>query len=123
NNLEFQLLKEAMALKDAPDPKTAEPAARERIRALAEALCIDLGKADSTELTEFRAAFVTSLSALDAAAKKAVEDTTKQLQDAATAAAKAASDAKAAAEKAAADAKATAKTADPGIQEVRLALG
>jgi hypothetical protein len=120
--LQFQLFKETIALKDAPDPKAAEPAARERIRALAEAFCADLDKAASTELTEFRTELITSLSELDAIAKKGLEDTTKQLQDAATAALKAAAEAKTAAEKAAADAKIAAKAAEdaakPGFLNV-----
>jgi hypothetical protein len=122
NKLQFQLLKEAMALRDSPDPKVAEPAARERVRALAEAFCADLDKAASSELTEFRTQFVASMSDLDSAATKGIEATTKQLQDAATEAAKAAADAKAAAEKAAADAKTAAKAAEdaakPGFLNV-----
>jgi hypothetical protein len=124
NKLQFEFLKEAMALRDAPDPKAAEPAARERVRSLAEAFCADLDKAASSELTEFRTDFVTSLTELDSVARKGIEDTNKQLQDAAIAAAKIAADAKAAAEKASADAKTAAKAAEdaakPGFLNVTL---
>jgi hypothetical protein len=110
--LQFELLKELTALKSAADPKTAEAATRERIRALAEAFCNDLDKAATGELTEWRTEFLASLSELEAAAKKGSEDTTKQIQEVVQAAEKAAADAKAAAEKAAADAKAAAKSAE-----------
>ena len=118
----FQLFKEIIAVKDAADPKAEEPAARERIRALAEAFCTDLDKAASAELTEFRTDLITSLSELDAVSKKGLEDTTKILQDAATGAAKAAADAKTLAEKAAADARTAARAAEdaakPGFLNV-----
>src|SRR5712691_3885559 len=94
------------------DPTAAEPAARERIRALAEAFCTDLDKASTGELTEFRTEFLASLTELEAAAKKGTDDVTKQIQETVRAAETAAIDAKAAAEKAAADAKAAAKTAE-----------
>lgn len=100
---QFEFLRELMALKNSPDP-SAEPNARERLRALAEAFCTDLDKAATGELTEFRTEFLVSLSELDAASKKGAEDVTKQLGEAAKAAEKAAVDAKAAAEKAAAEA-------------------
>lgn len=112
---QFAFLKELRALKDAPDPSAAEPAARERIRVLAEAFCGDLDKAATGELTEFRTEFVASLGELDAASKKGFDDVTKQLQDATKAAEQAAAEARAAAEKAATAAKAVQDAAKPGF--------
>jgi hypothetical protein len=110
--VQFEFLKELTALKAAADPTAGEPAARERIRALAEAFCNDLNKAASGELAEWRTEFLTSLSELETAAKKGTEDVTKQIQEVVKAAEKAAADAKAAAEKAATDARAAAKSAE-----------
>jgi hypothetical protein len=107
---QFELLKELMAFKNSGDPVVAEPATRERIRALTEAFCSDLNKGSTSELGEFRTEFLASRSKLDEAAKKG-DDVTSKLQDIAKAADKAAADAKAAAEKAASDAKAAAKAA------------
>ena len=95
---------------------------RERLRALVEALMTELNKASSTELGEFKAEFLASLSALDDAAKKGTEDATSRLQEIAKAAEKAATEAKAAAEKVAGEAKAMAKAvedaAKPGALNV-----
>ena len=110
--VQFEFLRELMALKDAADRKTAEVVARERIRALAEAFCNDLNKITTGELTEWRTEFLASLSELEAAATKGTEDVRKQIQETVRAAENAATDAKAAAEKAAADARAAAKTAE-----------
>jgi len=110
--VQFEFLKELMALKSAADPKTGEAVAREHIRALAEAFCNDLDKVATGELTEWRTEFLTSLSELEAAAKKGSEDATTQIQEVLKAAEKAATDARATAEKAAADARAAAKTAE-----------
>jgi hypothetical protein len=110
--VQFEFLKELTALKAAADAAAGEAAARERIRALAEAFCADLDKAATGELTEWRTEFLASLSELEAAAKKGSEDVTKQIQEVVHAAEKAAADAKAAAEKAATDAKAAAKSAE-----------
>jgi hypothetical protein len=110
--VQFEFLRELMALKDAADRKTAEVVARERIRALAEAFCNDLNKITTGELTEWRTEFLASLSELEAAAKKGTDDVTKQIQETVRLAETAAIDAKAAAEKAAADARAAAKTAE-----------
>ena len=110
--VQFQLLKELTALKDATDAAAAEPAARERIRALAEAFCADLDKASASELAEFRTEFLASLTELEAASKKGTEDVTKQLQDAAKAAEESAAAAKAEAQKAALAAAALAKLAE-----------
>jgi hypothetical protein len=109
--LQFAVLRELTALKAATDP-AQELAARERIRALAEAFCNDLDKAATGELTEWRTEFLASLSELEAAAKKGTEDVTKQIQEASKLAEKAAGEAKLAAEKAAADAKSAAKAAE-----------
>jgi hypothetical protein len=112
---QFAFLKELRALKDAPNPTAAEPAARERIRVLAEAFCADLDKEATGELTEFRTEFVASLGELDAASKKGFDDVSKQIQDATKAAQQAADEAKAAAEKAAAAAQAVQDAAKPGF--------
>jgi hypothetical protein len=109
--LQFAVLRELIAIKSSGDP-AAETAARERIRALAEAFCNDLDKATGGELSEWRTEFLASLSELEAAAKKGTEDVTKQIQEVSKAAEKAAAEAKAAAEKAADDAKAAAKAAE-----------
>jgi hypothetical protein len=98
--LQFEILKELTAVKGSADPK-AEIVAREHIRALADAFCMDLNKATSGEVGEWKTAFLASLSAIDAAAKKGADDATKQLQEIIKGA-----------EKAAADAKAAAKTAE-----------
>jgi len=110
--VQFEFLKELMALKSAADPGAGEAVTRERIRALAEAFCNDLDKVATGELTDWRTEFLASLSELEAAAKKGSEDVTTQIQEALKAAEKAAADARAAAEKAAADARAAAKTAE-----------
>ena len=110
--VQFEFLKELMALKSAADPKTGEAVAREHIRALAEAFCNDLDKVATGELTEWRTEFLASLSELEAAAKNGSEDATTQIQEVLKAAEKAATDARATAEKAAADARAAAKTAE-----------
>jgi len=110
--VQFELLKELRALKDAADAKAAEPAAREKIRALAEAFCADLDKASASELNEFRTEFLASLTELDAAAKKGTEDVTKQLLDVAKAAEQAATAAKGEAQKAAAAAATAAKAVE-----------
>ena len=101
--VQFEFLKELLALKSSADPKAGEAAARERIRALAEAFCNDLNKTATGELTDWRTEFLTSLSELEATAKKGSEDVTKEIQEAVKTAEKAATDAKAAAEKAATD--------------------
>ena len=108
--VQFEFLKELMALKSAAG--AGEAVTRERIRALAEAFCNDLDKVATGELTDWRTEFLASLSELEAAAKKGSEDVTTQIQEALKAAEKAAADARAAAEKAAADARAAAKTAE-----------
>jgi hypothetical protein len=122
--VQFEFLKELTVLKNAADPKAGEAVARERIRALAEALCNDLDKVATGELTDWRTEFLASLSELEAAAKKGTQDVTTQIQEVLKAAEKAATDAKVAAEKAAADARAAAKTADeagrPGALNVAL---
>jgi hypothetical protein len=110
--VQFEFLKELTALKAAADPTAGEPAARERIRALAEGFCNDLNKAATGELAEWRTEFLTSLSELESAAKKGSEDVTKQIQDVAKAAEKSAADAKTAAEKSATAAQTAAKAAE-----------
>ena len=110
--VQFEFLKELMALKSAADPGAGEAVTRERIRALAEAFCNDLDKVATGELTDWRTEFLASLSELEAAARKGSEDVTTQIQAALKAAEKAVADARAAAEKAAADARAAAKTAE-----------
>lgn len=110
--LQFEILKEKLAVRAAADPKVAEAAARERIRVLADAFCADLNKVTSNELNEWKTEFLLSLSELNEAAKKGTEEVTKQVQEIIKAAEKAATDAKTAAEKAAVDAKASAKAAE-----------
>ena len=78
---------------------------RAKIIALAEAFCNDLNKVSTSELADWRTAFMASATELSEAAKKGGDDVTKQLQDVARAAEKAATDAKAAAEAAAEAAK------------------
>jgi hypothetical protein len=109
--LQFALLEEVMTLKRADDKVAAEPATRARIVALAEAFCNDLNKVSTSELADWRTAFMASLTELSDAAKKGSDDVVKQLQDATKAAEKAATDAKAAAETAA---KAAAEVGKPG---------
>jgi hypothetical protein len=99
--LQFALLNEAIALNKADDKVAAEPAARTRITALAEAFCNDLNKVSTSELADWRTAFTASLSELSETAKKGTDDVAKQLQDAVKAAEKSATDAKAAAQTAA----------------------
>jgi hypothetical protein len=113
---QFEVLKEVMTFKSASNPTTAEAGARERVRALAEAFCTDLNKASTAELAEWKTEFLTSLSDLEAAAKKGSEDVTKQIQDNAKTAEKAAADAKASADKAAAEAKTAAKAAEEAVR-------
>jgi len=110
--IQFEFLKERLAVKSATDPKTAEGPARERIRSLAEAFCADLNKVTTGELTEWKTEFLASLSELNEAAKKGSEDVTKQVQEIVKTAEKAAADAKAAAEKATAEAKTATKAAE-----------
>jgi hypothetical protein len=108
--LQFETLKDLMAFKviATADRASAEPAARERMRRLAEAFCNDLDKASSGEMTNWRTEFLASLSELEAAAKKGSDDVTGAIQ----ASLKAASEAKEKAETAAAEAKAAAKQAE-----------
>jgi len=115
--LQFALLGEAIALKKADDKLAAEPAARARIIALAEAFCNDLNKLSASELADWRTAFMSSLTELSETAKKGSDDVAKQLQDAVKAAEKSATDAKAAAETAA---KAAAEAAKPGSVNVTI---
>jgi hypothetical protein len=117
--LQFEVLKELSALQAAPGAN-AETATRQRIHALAEAFCNDLNKATTTELSEWRTEFVTSLSELAQAAQKGTEDVTKQIQEVVNAAGKAAADAKASAEKAEAAAKAAEMASQPGYLNVTL---
>src|SRR5256884_993830 len=108
--VQFEFLKELMALKSAAG--AGEAVTRERIRALAQAVCNDLDKVATGELTDWRTEGLGSLSELEAAARKGREDVTTPIQAAPQAAEEAVADARAAAEKAAADARAAAKTAE-----------
>lgn len=76
--LEFAFLKENLhfILGDA----ASESAARDRIVALAEAFCADLGKIVSDELGEWRTEFVASISELDTIAKEGGESAKNQLE-------------------------------------------
>lgn len=122
---QFELAKELMSLKGAVDPAVTEPA-RLRILALGQAFCVDLDKAATGELGEFRTEFMASLAEMDEAARKGTAEVTKLLDDrlkevqktaadAKTAAEKAAAEAKTAAEKAAAAAKAAEDAGKPGF--------
>jgi hypothetical protein len=51
--IQFEILKELTTVESAADKTAAEPAARERIRVLAEAFCNDMNKASTGELTEW----------------------------------------------------------------------
>src|SRR5262249_62233288 len=68
--VQFEFLRELMALKSAADPKTAEAVAREHISALAGAFCNDLNKVATGELTEWRTGVFSSLSGLWAAGEE-----------------------------------------------------
>jgi hypothetical protein len=96
--LEFEVLKELEKVRKATDIQTAEAAAREQILALSEAYCIDLDKITTTEATEWRTEFQTSMGELEETARKGGEDVLKRIEDYAKAAEKAAADAKAAVE-------------------------
>jgi hypothetical protein len=96
--LEFAVLKELEKVRKAIDVQAAEAAARDQILALAEAYCIDLDKVTTTEATEWRTEFQTSLGELEKTAVKGGEDVLKRIEDYAKAAEKAAADAKSAAE-------------------------
>ena len=97
--LQFEILKEIEKVARATDARTAETAAREQIFVLAQAYCADLNKITSTEATEWRAEFQTSVGQLEEAAKKGTEDLTRRIQEYAKAAEAAAAQAKAAADK------------------------
>lgn len=96
--LQFEVLKELERTRKATDVKAAEIAARDQIFALAEAYCIDLDKITTTEATEWRTEFQTSVGELEEAAKKGSEDVTKRIEDYVKAAQAAAAEAKAAVE-------------------------
>ena len=59
--LQFAFLKELTVLKSAADPVAAEAAARERLRALAEAFVNDLNKTATGEVTEWKTTSLESL--------------------------------------------------------------
>jgi hypothetical protein len=109
--LQFELARELMTLKGAVDAATTDPA-RLRILALGQSFCVDVDKAATGELAEFRTEFMASLAELEAASKKGADEVTKLLDDRLKLAEKAAAEAKTASEKAAADAKAAAKAAE-----------
>lgn len=71
--LQFEVLREVMSLKQA-GTAADETAGRTQIVALAEAFSNDLSRLTTTEISDWRAEFVTSLSELEAAAKKGGED-------------------------------------------------
>jgi hypothetical protein len=96
---QFELAKELMSLKGAVDPAVTEPS-RLRILSLGQAFCVDLDKAATGELGEFRTEFMASLAEMDEAARKGTDQVTKLLDDRLKEAEKAAAEAKAAAEKA-----------------------
>jgi hypothetical protein len=98
--LQFEFLKELIALRDAADLKVAEPATRERIRTLAEAFRNDINKVSTSDLAEWRTEFMASLSERAQIAKQGTEDVRKKIQEAIKAADQAAVEAKIAAEKA-----------------------
>lgn len=107
---QFELAKELMSLKGAVDPAVTEPS-RLRILSLGQAFCVDLDKAATGELGEFRTEFMASLVEMDEAARKGTGEVTKLLDDRLKEAEKAAAEAKTAAEKAAAEAKTAAEKA------------
>jgi len=96
--LQFEILKELEKVRKATDVPAAEAAARDQILALAEAYCTDLDKITTTEATEWRTEFKTSMGELEETARKGGEDVFKRIEDYAKAAEKAATEAKAAAE-------------------------
>ena len=108
---QFELAKELIPLKGAVDAATTDPA-RLRILALGQTFCVDLDKAATGELGEFRTEFMKSLADLEEASRKGTNEVTKVLDDRLKEAVKLAAEAKTAAEKAAADAKAAAKAAE-----------
>ena len=68
--LEFEVLKELEKVRKATDIQAAEAAARDQILALAEAYCMDLDKITTTEATEWRTEFQTSMGELEETARK-----------------------------------------------------
>lgn len=78
---QFELLKELLTLSKAADQAVAQPAARERIVALAEAFCNDLNASTSGELSDWRAEFIASVSELEEVSKKGSTDTLKRMED------------------------------------------
>jgi hypothetical protein len=94
--LEFEVLKELEKVRKATDVQAAEAAARDQIFVLAEAYCNDLDKITTTEATEWKTEFQTSMGELEEAAKKGSEESTKRIEDYVTAAQAAAAEAKAA---------------------------
>jgi hypothetical protein len=111
--LQFELAKELMSLKGAVDPATTDPA-RLRILTLGQSFCVDVDKAATGELAEFRTEFMASLAELEAASKKGADDLTKLLDDRLKQAEKVAVEAKAAA-------KAAEDAGKPGFLNLSLA--
>lgn len=97
--LQFEVLREVMGFKQAGQAAD-EAAVRTRIVALAEAFSNDLNRLTETELSDWRAEFLTSLSELEAAAKKGGEDAGTRLATYAAEAQKAAAAAEEAAQRA-----------------------
>jgi hypothetical protein len=68
--LQFEVLKELEKLRKASDIATAEAKARDQILALAEAYCMDLDRITTTEVTEWRTEFQTSMGELEEIARR-----------------------------------------------------
>jgi len=97
--LQFEFLREIMGFKQAGQAGD-EAAVRAKIVTLAEAFSNDLNRLTATELSDWRAEFLTSLSELEAAAKKGGEDVGVRLTAYVTEAKKAAAEAEEAAQRA-----------------------
>lgn len=104
SRFQFELLKELTALRNGGDSEDGRKVAREHIVALAQGFNNDLDKLATDELTDWRTAFLASLSELGEAAKNGSQAVSTQMEQLLASAQKAAADATAAA-KAAEDAR------------------
>jgi hypothetical protein len=104
SKFQFEVLKELTALRNGGDTEEGQKAAREHIVALAQGFNNDLDKLAADEQTDWRTAFLASLSELSEAAKNGNQSANTRLEQLVTSAQQAATEATAAA-KAAADAR------------------
>jgi hypothetical protein len=97
SKFQFEVLKELTALSNADDTTEGQKAVREHIVALAEGFNSDLDKLAADEMTDWRTAFLTSLSQLNEAAKNGSQSANAELEKMVATAQQAAADATAAA--------------------------